>query len=79
MMVCMSSAALNLAQLRQYAVARSLFSPTTLPGAIRRLGFVQAQGTVRPAQVDAHFDHGRARNWFGGQSRISTQLLDEMQ
>ena len=27
--------------LRRYAVARSLFKPTTLPRAIQRLGFVQ--------------------------------------
>jgi uncharacterized protein YcaQ len=28
--------------------------------------------------VDAHFAHGKARNWFGGSSNASTQLLDEM-
>ena len=28
--------------LRRYAAARSLFKPTTLPRAIQRLGFVQA-------------------------------------
>jgi uncharacterized protein YcaQ len=28
--------------------------------------------------VDAHFQHGKARNWFGGSSRASTQLLDGM-
>ncbi len=144
--------------LRAYAVARSLFTPTTLPKAIARLGFVQAdpiraparaqdltlrhrvdgyrvgdlerryaslpieedffvnygflpratqalmhprtprtawskarwaqahavlafvceRGVVHPREVDAHFQHGKARNWFGGSSNASTQLLDGM-
>ncbi|WP_298598747.1 crosslink repair DNA glycosylase YcaQ family protein [uncultured Limnohabitans sp.] len=154
----MASSALTLDQLRRYAIARSLFAPTTLPKALQRLGFVQADplraparaqdltlrhrvagyrvgdldlryaqmpveedffvnygfvrrdvhhlmhprtprivwsasriqqaqevlafvreaGVVRPAQVDAHFDHGRVVNWFGGNSKASTQLLDGM-
>jgi len=148
----------TLDQLRNYAVARSIFPPTTLPRAIARLGFVQAdpiraparaqdlmlrhrvkdyragdlerryprlaleedffinygflprathelmhprtprtvwpqqkwaqahavlefvraRGTVHPREVDAHFDHGKTRNWFGGSSNASTQLLDGM-
>ncbi len=148
----------NLNTLRRYAVARTLFTPTSLPAAIRRLGFVQAdpiraparaqdltlrhrvkdyragdlerryaalgieedffvnygflpratqalmhprvprtawpparaaqaqavlafvqqRGVVHPREVDAHFAHGRARNWFGGSSSASTQLLDAM-
>ena len=154
----MAPPVLNLDQLRRYAVARSLFAPTTLPKALQRLGFVQADplraparaqdltlrhrvagyrvgdlesryprlpieedffvnygfvrrdlhhlmhprtarivwsaarmqqahevlafvreaGVVRPAQVDAHFDHGRVVNWFGGNSKASTQLLEGM-
>lgn len=154
----MARPALNLDQLRRYAIARSLFAPTTLPKALQRLGFVQADplraparaqdltlrhrvagyrvgdlesryprlpieedffvnygfvrrdlhhlmhprtartvwsaarmkqasemlafvreaGVVRPAQVDAHFDHGRVVNWFGGNSKASTQLLEGM-
>ena len=154
----MTSTVPSLQQLRRYAVARSLFAPTTLPQALQRLGFVQADplraparaqdltlrhrvagyrvgdleslypqlpieeeffvnygyvlrelhhlmhprtarivwsparmkqaqevlafvreaGVVRPAQVDAHFDHGRVVNWFGGNSKASTQLLDGM-
>lgn len=150
--------ALALATLRRYAVARSLFAPTTLLAAITRLGFVQAdpiraparaqdltlrhrvrdyragdlerryprlpieedffvnygfvmreihalmhprtprtrwsparwkqaqavlafvreRGAAHPREVDAHFDHGRTRNWFGGSSLASTQLLDGM-
>jgi uncharacterized protein YcaQ len=154
----MPTPSLNLDQLRRYAVARSLFAPTTLPKAMQRLGFVQAdplraparaqdltlrhrvagyragdlearyaqlaveedffvnygfvqrhihhlmhprtprtvwpasrlkqaqevlafvreRGIVRPAQVDAQFDHGSVTNWFGGNSKASTQLLEGM-
>ena len=148
----------TLDQLRCYAVARTLFTPTTLPKAIARLGFVQADpiraparaqdltlrhrvsdyragdlerryprlaieedffvnygflpratqvlmhpreprtpwpksswtqaaavldfvrehGVVHPRQVDAHFAHGKVRNWFGGSTNASTHLLDAM-
>jgi uncharacterized protein len=150
--------AITLDDLRRHAVARSLFAPTTLPRAIARLGFVQADpiraparaqdltlrhrvidyragdlerrypklaieedffvnygflprathalmhprtprtawskarwaqaqavlefvrahGIVHPREVDAAFDHGKSRNWFGGSSNASTQLLDGM-
>lgn len=150
---------ITLDDLRRYAVARSLFPPTTLPRAITRLGFVQAdpiraparaqdltlrhrvknyragdldrrypelpidedtfvnygflprethhlmhprtprtawsksrraqasavlefvreRGVVHPREVNAHFAHGTARNWFGGTSNATTQLLDGMQ
>jgi uncharacterized protein YcaQ len=42
------------------------------------LEFVRGRGVVRPAEVDAHFQHGRVRNWFGGTSKASTELLDGM-
>jgi uncharacterized protein len=42
------------------------------------LEFVREKGVVHPREVDAAFDHGRAKNWFGGNSRASTQLLDGM-
>ncbi|MFA6262801.1 MAG: crosslink repair DNA glycosylase YcaQ family protein [Bacteroidia bacterium] len=149
---------LTLDALRRYAVARTLFTPTTLPRAIQRLGFVQAdpiraparaqdltlrhrvkdyragdlerrypklpieedffvnygflprathalmhpreprtvwpkkrwaqaqavldfvksRGVVHPREVDAEFAHGKVKNWFGGSSNASTQLLDGM-
>jgi uncharacterized protein YcaQ len=149
---------LDLAALRRFTLARSLFAPTTLPQAIDRLGFVQAdplraparaqdltlrhrvagyvagdlerryaelgleedffvnygflgaahhalmhprkarlrwskarqakadavlafvreRGCVHPREVDAHFDHGKIVNWFGGSSNASTELLDSM-
>ena len=149
---------LSLEHLRRYAIARSLFKPTTLLRAIGKLGFVQADPiraparaqdltlrhrvrdyragdlerrypklaleedffvnygflprahhalmhprtsphkwtatrmrqaaavlefirrhrSVHPRQVDAHFSHGKVKNWFGGSSNASTQLLDAM-
>jgi hypothetical protein len=42
------------------------------------LEFVRGRGIVHPREVDAEFAHGRTRNWFGGSSRASTQLLDAM-
>lgn len=149
---------LTLDHLRRHALARTLFPPTTLPRAIQRLGFVQAdpiraparaqdltlrhrvrdyragdlerryarlpieedffvnygflpratqalmhprtprtvwtrqrwaqahavldfvreRGVVHPREVDAQFNHGKVKNWFGGSSNASTQLLDGM-
>ncbi len=42
------------------------------------LDFVRERGVVHPREVDAHFAHGKAMNWFGGSSNASTQLLDGM-
>jgi uncharacterized protein len=42
------------------------------------LDFVRERGVVHPREVDAHFQHGKSRNWFGGSSNASTQLLDAM-
>jgi uncharacterized protein len=154
----MPTAPITLDTLRRYAVSRTLFTPTSLTGAITRLGFVQAdpiraparaqdltlrhrvknyragdleqhypaldieedyfvnygflprhiqalmhprtprepwtqertaqakavlqyvaeRGVVHPREVDSHFAHGRVRNWFGGSTNASTQLLDAM-
>ena len=41
----------SLRQLGRYAIARSLFKPTTLPRAIARLGFVQADPMRAPARA----------------------------
>jgi uncharacterized protein YcaQ len=40
------------------------------------LDFVREKGVVHPREVDAHFEHGKTTNWFGGSSNASTQLLD---
>lgn len=45
------SPVLTLDDLRRHAVARSLFKPTTLPRAIERLGFVQADPIRAPARA----------------------------
>ena len=151
-------AGITLDDLRRYAVARTLFKPTTLGRAIDRLGFVQAdpiraparaqdltlrhrvldyragdlerrytrlsgeedclvnygflprrhlalmhprqaakawdaateerarqvldfvreRRRVHPREVEAHFAHGRVRNYWGGTSNAATQLLDGM-
>ena len=41
----------SLQQLRRYMIARSLFKPISLPRAIARLGFVQADPMLAPARV----------------------------
>ena len=42
------------------------------------LDFVRARGVVHPREVHAEFGHGQVRNWFGGSTNASTQLLDDM-
>ena len=42
------------------------------------LEFVQERGTVHPREVDEHFAHGKVRNYWGGTSNASTQLLSAM-
>jgi len=161
----MSAAALTLDDLRRFAVARSLFTPTTLRRAIARMGFVQAdpiraparaqdlilrhrvkgyrardlerhyeslgteedffvnygyvtrevqalmhprphlrvpaegnqsvaaaerkrermlldfvaeRGAVHPREVEEHFAHGTVRNYWGGSSHATTQMLDAL-
>ena len=58
--------------------ARRAWSHSRWAQAQAVLEFVQSRGVVHPREVDAAFDHGRTRNWFGGNSRASTQLLDGM-
>ena len=40
------------------------------------LAEVERLGDAHPADVDAALDHGPVKNWFGGNSRLSTELLD---
>jgi uncharacterized protein YcaQ len=42
------------------------------------LAFVRERGAVHPREVDAHFAHGRVRNYWGGSSNATTHLLDAM-
>jgi uncharacterized protein len=59
--------------------ARKQWSKSRLDKANTVLEFVQSHGVTHPRDVDAHFKHGKVRNWFGGSTNASTQLLDEMQ
>jgi len=42
------------------------------------LAFVKERGRVHPREVDAHFAHGRVKNYWGGSSSASTHLLEGM-
>ena len=53
-------------QLRAYAVARSLFAPTTLPKAIARLGFVQADPIRAPARAQDLTLRHRVKGYVAG-------------
>ena len=56
----------TLAELRRYAIARSLFKPVTLPVAIRRLGFVQADPMRAPARAQDLILYQRVRDYRAG-------------
>ena len=57
---------LNFDHLRRYAVARSLFAPTTLPVAIQRLGFVQADPMRAPARAPDLMLRHRVKKYCAG-------------
>jgi uncharacterized protein YcaQ len=54
---------LSIDRLRRYAVARTLFEPTTLGGAIERLGFVQADPIRAPARAQDLILRPRVRGY----------------
>src|SRR5215467_2662261 len=56
----------TLEHLRRYAVARSLFKPTTLKAAFQRLGFVQADPIRAPARAQDLILRHRARDYRAG-------------
>ena len=58
--------AITLDDLRRHAVARSLFKPTTLPAAITRLGFVQADPIRAPARAQDLTLRHRVRDYRAG-------------
>ena len=58
--------------------ARTAWSPARWKQARAVLDFVRERGAVHPREVDAHFQHGKVKNWFGGSSNASTELLDGM-
>jgi uncharacterized protein len=55
-----------LSDLRRYAVARSLFEPTTLKRAIKRLGFIQADPIRAPARAQDLTLRPRVANYRAG-------------
>jgi uncharacterized protein YcaQ len=57
-------------------VARTVWPKARGAQAHAVLEWVREQGVVHPRAVDQHFAHGKAKNWFGGSSNASTQLLD---
>lgn len=60
------SAAPTLEELRRYALARSLFKPASLPAAIRRLGFVQADPIRAPARAQDLILRHRVQDYRAG-------------
>src|SRR3954465_12872455 len=57
---------LSLRELRRYAIARSLFPPTTLKRAVERLGFVQADPIRAPARAQDLTLRHRVKNYRAG-------------
>jgi hypothetical protein len=58
--------------------ARHAWDAKTRRRAAAVLAFIREHGPSHPREVDAAFAHGRTTNWFGGQSNVTTQLLDGM-
>jgi uncharacterized protein YcaQ len=44
----------------------------------RLLDFVTERGAVHPREVEEHFAHGTVRNYWGGSSHATTQMLDAL-
>jgi uncharacterized protein YcaQ len=42
------------------------------------LDFVTERGAVHPREVEEHFAHGTVRNYWGGSSHATTQMLDAL-
>jgi uncharacterized protein YcaQ len=57
---------ITLDDLRRFAVARSLFAPTTLKRALDRLGFVQADPIRAPARAQDLILRHRVKNYHAG-------------
>jgi uncharacterized protein YcaQ len=65
--------------LRRHAIARSLFAPTSLPQAIERLGFVQADPIRAPARAQDLTLRHRVRHYRAGdlERRYPTLAVEE--
>ncbi|HTM02746.1 MAG TPA: crosslink repair DNA glycosylase YcaQ family protein [Vicinamibacterales bacterium] len=62
--------------LRRYAVSRSLFPPTSLPAALERLGFVQADPIRAPARAQDLILRHRVRGYRAGDLERHYPRLD---
>jgi uncharacterized protein len=58
--------------------AKRMWDTTRLTLADAVLKEVERLGEAHPAEVDAALGHGPVKNWFGGNSRLSTELLDSL-
>ena len=67
---------ITLDHLRRYAVARTLFPPTTLQKAIERLGFVQADPIRAPARAQDLTLRHRVKGYFAGDLERRYPRLD---
>jgi uncharacterized protein YcaQ len=59
-------------------IAQRRWDASTKRRAADVLAFIRERGPSHPKDVHAAFDHGRTRNYWGGQSNASTHLLDGM-
>ncbi len=62
--------------LRRYAIARTLFAPTSLSAAIKRLGFVQADPIRAPARAQDLTLRHRVKNYRAGDLERRYAALD---
>ena len=69
----------DIAELRRYAISRSLFKPTTLPRAIAKLGFVQADPIRAPARAQDLILRHRVTHYRAGdlERRYSKLPIEE--
>lgn len=66
---------ITLDDLKRYAIARSLFKPTTLPRAIEKLGFVQADPMRAPARAQDLILMQRVKDYRAGDLERRYQRL----
>ena len=69
-------ARVSLADLRRFAIARSLFAPTTLTRAVERLGFVQADPIRAPARAQDLTLRHRVKGYRAGDLERRYPSLD---
>ncbi len=62
----MTDPVLSMGHLRSFALSRSLFKPTSLPKALQRLGFVQADPLRAPARAQDLTLRHRVKNYRAG-------------